>query len=360
MPPRASSNAPWRAVTAPVNAPFSWPNSSLSISVPATAPQSTTTNGLSGARRQLVERARDHLLAGAGLALDEHGRVGRRDPLEQAEDLAHRGRLADHLAERFLLGRQDLDALLERRELELGRADADHRAGAQVRLLDLGAVEERAVRALQVANEVALGVAHDLEVDARHGLVGEHEVVLGRLADADHVARDHELGAALRALDDDELAPAQVDRRRRRFAPDPRPRQVLHRWNRTMRRVALSRRSRRQCCARSGESRWRVAWRRARRSRSAVATRDSRRRRRRQAVGRAAAVVPRSDDRGPARRELKPRGVQKRNFLKRHKINLVAHGGLYGGDLTISQLDRRRLARLLLHRGLRHRRPSST
>lgn len=32
----------------------------------------------------------------------------------------------------------------------------------------------------------------------------------------------------------------------------------------------------------------------------------------------------------------KPRGVQKRNFLKRHKINLVAHGGLYGGDLTSS------------------------
>jgi outer membrane beta-barrel protein len=32
----------------------------------------------------------------------------------------------------------------------------------------------------------------------------------------------------------------------------------------------------------------------------------------------------------------KPRGVQKRTFLKRHKLNLVAHGGLYGGDLTSS------------------------
>src|SRR5690606_32272841 len=71
------------------------------------------------ARRQLVQRARDHVLAGPGLALDEDRGVGRRDALDQAEDLAHRGRLADHLAERFLLGRQDLDALLERRELEL-------------------------------------------------------------------------------------------------------------------------------------------------------------------------------------------------------------------------------------------------
>jgi len=33
---------------------------------------------------------------------------------------------------------------------------------------------------------------------------------------------------------------------------------------------------------------------------------------------------------------LKPRGVQKKNFLKRHKLNLVAHGGMYGGDLTSS------------------------
>lgn len=34
--------------------------------------------------------------------------------------------------------------------------------------------------------------------------------------------------------------------------------------------------------------------------------------------------------------ELKPRGVQKKDFLKRRKVNLVAHGGLYGGDLTSS------------------------
>jgi len=34
--------------------------------------------------------------------------------------------------------------------------------------------------------------------------------------------------------------------------------------------------------------------------------------------------------------QLKPRGVQKRNFIKAHKIELVAHGGLYGGDMTSS------------------------
>jgi outer membrane beta-barrel protein len=34
--------------------------------------------------------------------------------------------------------------------------------------------------------------------------------------------------------------------------------------------------------------------------------------------------------------ELKPRGVQKRDFKKDNKIVLVAHGGVYGGDLTSS------------------------
>jgi outer membrane beta-barrel protein len=34
--------------------------------------------------------------------------------------------------------------------------------------------------------------------------------------------------------------------------------------------------------------------------------------------------------------ELKPRGVQKKDFLKRRKLNLVMHGGMYGGDLTSS------------------------
>jgi outer membrane beta-barrel protein len=34
--------------------------------------------------------------------------------------------------------------------------------------------------------------------------------------------------------------------------------------------------------------------------------------------------------------ELQPRGVQKRDFLKRRKLNINVHGGLYGGDLTSS------------------------
>jgi outer membrane beta-barrel protein len=40
--------------------------------------------------------------------------------------------------------------------------------------------------------------------------------------------------------------------------------------------------------------------------------------------------------RGQLGEQLKPRGVQKRNFKKDNKLVLVAHGGAYAGDLTSS------------------------
>src|SRR5690606_28810095 len=42
------------------------------------------------ARARVVQRTRDHLLAGAGLAGDEAREITRRDLLEVREDLAHR------------------------------------------------------------------------------------------------------------------------------------------------------------------------------------------------------------------------------------------------------------------------------
>jgi hypothetical protein len=46
VPPSLASNFPSRRATAPVNAPFSWPNSSLSTSSRASAAQFILTNGL--------------------------------------------------------------------------------------------------------------------------------------------------------------------------------------------------------------------------------------------------------------------------------------------------------------------------
>ena len=99
VPPSASSNRPGRRCSAPVKLPFSWPNSSDSRMPGASAAQLTRTNGLSSRATVDVDRVRDQLLAGAGLAAQEHGRVRRRDLLDLGEHLAQRGALADDVAE---------------------------------------------------------------------------------------------------------------------------------------------------------------------------------------------------------------------------------------------------------------------
>ena len=99
VPLSASWNLPGRVAMAPVKAPRTWPNSSLSIRFSGMAPQ------LTGDERAVLcagcggELARDELLAGAGLAGDEHADVGGRDLLQLAEDLEHRRAGADDLAE---------------------------------------------------------------------------------------------------------------------------------------------------------------------------------------------------------------------------------------------------------------------
>src|SRR6185436_20444014 len=65
--------------------------------------------GALGPRGAVVDLPRDQLLAGAGLAGDEHGDVGRGHLLDLAEDLLHGRRRAQDLAEAHAL-----DPLLQR------------------------------------------------------------------------------------------------------------------------------------------------------------------------------------------------------------------------------------------------------
>ena len=65
---RRARTSPGASRTAPVKLPRSCPNSSESTSSGGIAPQFTRRNGPRARARALVDRARDHLLAGAGLA----------------------------------------------------------------------------------------------------------------------------------------------------------------------------------------------------------------------------------------------------------------------------------------------------
>ena len=58
-----------------MNAPRTWPNSCDAAIAGGTAARLTATNGPAGAARRVVEGARDQLLAGAGLAAEQHRRV---------------------------------------------------------------------------------------------------------------------------------------------------------------------------------------------------------------------------------------------------------------------------------------------
>ena len=118
MPPSASSNRPRLRAVAPVKAPRSWPNSSVSISSGGIAAQLTLTNGLSARALGAVDRARDQLLAGAALAGDQHARPRRRDLRDLGEQRRHRRALADHLEALVGQRAQALDLARHRAPLE--------------------------------------------------------------------------------------------------------------------------------------------------------------------------------------------------------------------------------------------------
>ena len=152
VPPWASSNWPSRRCSAPVNAPFSWPNSSLSSSVSGMAAQLTATNGWSRRGPLVVDGARDQLLARAALAGDQHGR-GRAGHLgDHPVDLLHLGVLARRARRSRGAARARRAGIRPRARASACRAPADQREqlvlverlgdvveGAQLHRLDRGA-----------------------------------------------------------------------------------------------------------------------------------------------------------------------------------------------------------------------------
>ena len=112
--------SPARAWVAPVKAPRSCPNSSDSISGSGSAAQLIARNGPAARGEASWMKRAITSLPVPGLAVEQHGRVGRGDLRGLGDGLAPGGRHADHAARRpasedgQFVGQRS-DALLERR-----------------------------------------------------------------------------------------------------------------------------------------------------------------------------------------------------------------------------------------------------
>ena len=212
VPPLAAWKRPCRVATAPVKAPRTWPNSSDSSRFSGMAPQLMAMNGPLARSDAAVDLPGQHLLAGAGLAADEHRDVGAGHLLDAPEDLAHPRARADELAEaRFLELLAQLGALEAQLVQEQRVADDQRRLrgedGQQLEAALLEAVGDAVVADVEQAEQVALleqRRAHDaaeLEVD--------HALALAELQVVQRVVDDQRL-LVLEHLGDDRIAHAAL------------------------------------------------------------------------------------------------------------------------------------------------------
>ena len=154
----------------------------------------------------LVNRAREYVFAGAGLAFEQHRGVGRGDPLEHAEYLAHGQARAQRFAEAGRLTGQYLSAIRLAAQQEFDAAHDDRRTRFDHRFAHSGAADAGMVGRTEIANDDAERRALELTVVARNRIVRQYQVVVGGLTDREPLAELHALAArAPRDHDQQEL-----------------------------------------------------------------------------------------------------------------------------------------------------------
>jgi hypothetical protein len=165
-----------------------------------------------GARRGAMDGLGDRLLPRPGLPFQEDRGLGRRDPRQQAEQLAHRPRRAEDLAEAVPRVGADGHGLVGRQEVELGvlpqpeARPPGHRHRPQARAAVKGAVGR-----IEVGDLDAVGADLQLQVVARDGRVGQAEVGVGVGAEDQRAGVEGQLLAGVGALDDDQAEAAGVE-----------------------------------------------------------------------------------------------------------------------------------------------------
>ncbi len=165
------------------------------------------------ARRALVDRLRDELLARSRLAFDEHRQIRRRASLDSREDLAHRGRASVESADLLRL-RQSQALGLGGLERDLDRPERKRRLFDEVPLLNAHAGDPNPVLASDIAHANALRSRDELGVHRAHALVIEDERARRVASDEHRIRADRH--AELGTRDDAQRSAAELDVLRRR------------------------------------------------------------------------------------------------------------------------------------------------
>ena len=135
-----------------------------------------------------MQRLGDVLLAGPGLALEQHRAVALRHRPQLHEQLAHGHRAAAGVAELRPRRRRHLSLLVGGRDAQHSLAQLQLHRLHHRQLAHAGGAHVGAVGRIEVDDAIALGDHADLEVLLGDGGIGEHQVVAGLRPDAEERA----------------------------------------------------------------------------------------------------------------------------------------------------------------------------
>ena len=181
---------PMRRDSAPVNAPFSCPKSSLSIRPLGNRGAVEHRERTLRARGRAVDRLRDQLFSGAALTFDQDGGAAGRDLAKRREQRAHRSAPPHHRSEALVGVEQDRHLFVEQLEHHLSPASTNAKAVLQIDVDHADRLDERSVGAPQIAESKAGLLCDDLEVNAADGFVGEDQIVTALRAYSEYALGD--------------------------------------------------------------------------------------------------------------------------------------------------------------------------
>ena len=161
-----------------------------------------------------MDGLRQEVLAGAGLALQQHRRVGDGNAFEQREQLAHRLRSAEGLAEAICGVRLGDGSVVEHGDAERRRrAKPQGRVARDDHTAELRFFEEGAVRRVEIGDAQPFGAGLQLDVKSRDVLVAQKELGVAMAADENRALENVDHTPLIGPFDDADVTAARAQGR---------------------------------------------------------------------------------------------------------------------------------------------------